>query len=232
MSDVVFQLNDALGASLLIALGAAFAWGVASVLLSPCHLGTIPLVIGMVSATGQGGERGGGARLSFAFAGGMLVAVTVLGAVVAAAGWVASGLGTVTNYVLAAVFLVAGLALVGVLPLPQGMRATPSGERRGARAEFGVGLVLGLGLSPCTLAFVAPILALSFGSAAASPARGLSLLLAFGVGHCGVIGLAGASTEAVQRFLRWNAGSRALGALKMACGVLVLCAAAGLVYTA
>ncbi len=233
MDRLIFWVTDGLSASLLVALGAAALWGVFSVLLSPCHLGTIPLIVGMVGSPGTGtGGRGRGAVLSFSFAGGMLVAIAVLGVVVSAAGLAVARLSAITNYVIAAIFLAAGLHLLGVIPLPLPSLSLKGGKRKGALAAVGIGLVFGIGLSPCTFAFLAPILGVTFTGAATNPLRGFALLLAFGVGHCGVIGLAGSSTEFVQRYLDWNESSKALTILKGVCGVLVLLAAGVLVYTA
>jgi cytochrome c-type biogenesis protein len=233
MGNLLFWVNDGLSASLAVALAAALTWGVFSVLLSPCHLGTIPLIIGMVGSSVRGsGGRGRGALLSFSFAGGMLVAIAVLGALVATAGYAVQGFGAVTNYIIAAIFIAAGLHLLGILPIPLPSLTPKTGKRKGVWAAVVIGFVFGLGLSPCTFAFIAPILGVTFGAAAANPLRGIGLFLAFGLGHCGVIGLAGSSTEFVQRYLDWNEQSKALTALKTICGVLVLVAAGVLIYTA
>lgn len=231
MDRLIFWVTDGLSSSLVVALGAAVLWGVFSVLLSPCHLGTIPLIVGMVGRGGTGG-RGRGALLSFSFAGGMLMAIAVLGVVISTAGFAVARFASVTNYVVAAIFLVAGLHLIGVIPLPLPSFSLKAGQRRGVGAAIGIGLIFGLGLSPCTFAFLAPILGVTFTGAATSPLRSLALLLAFGLGHCGVIGFAGSSTELVQRYLDWNEHSKAVTVLKIICGVLVLLAAGVLVYTA
>lgn len=232
MSELVFWIDDALGASIVVALFAAFVWGIFSVILSPCHLGTIPLVVGIVGSASQPGVRRSGAVLSFSFAGGMLGAIAVLGAIAAAAGRALQGLGPITNYGIATIFLVAGLNLTGLLPMPLPSMRPRQGNRRGAWAAAVLGFVFGVGLSPCTFAFLAPILGLTIGAAATAPLRGAALLLVFGVGHCAVIGLAGSSTELVQRYLDWNSGSRALEVLKIVCGILVLLAAGVLVFIA
>ncbi len=233
MDAVFFFINDALSSTLVIALVASVVWGVLSVLLSPCHLGTIPLVIGMVSSATRGfATRGRGTALSFAFAGGMLVALGVLGALVATMGYAVQRYSSITNYVIAVVFVAAGLNLLGILPLPLSGFAPKARAMRGLGGAAALGLVFGLGLSPCTFAFLAPILGMTFGSSATNPVRGMALLLTFGIGHCGVIGLAGSSTELVQRYLDWNEKSGAVTVLKSVCGVAVLVAAGALIYSA
>ncbi|HJX63095.1 MAG TPA: cytochrome c biogenesis protein CcdA [Polyangia bacterium] len=233
MDRMLFWATDALNSSLVVAFGAALLWGVFSVLLSPCHLGTIPLVIGMVGSSTRGStRRGRGALLSFSFAGGMLIAIAVLGVLVATLGYAVQGFSSITNYVIAAIFLAAGLHLVGIVSIPLPSLTPKAGKRKGVVAAVAIGVVFGLGLSPCTFAFLAPILGVTLGSAATSPLRGMALLLAFGVGHCSVIGLAGSSTEFIQRYLDWNERSKALTVLKTVCGVLVIVAAGVLIYTA
>ncbi len=232
MDELLFGLDDALSSSAFLALGAAVTWGVISVLLSPCHLGTIPLVVGFVGAGNKAVGRWRGATLAFSFAGGMLLAIAVVGLAVVGLGQAVKGFGAVTNYVIAGVFLLAGLHLVGLLPLPMSGLSIRRFQRRGVLAAAFLGLVVGIGLSPCTFAFLAPILAVTFGSAATRPVFGYTLLLAFGVGHCGVIGFAGSSIGFVQRYLDWNSSSKALMRVKVVCGCLVLVSAGVLIYTA
>ncbi len=231
VNDIVFQLTDAVSGTPAIALGASLLWGVISVLLSPCHLGTIPLIVGFVGS-GQNTTRGRGAALAFSFAGGMLLAILLVGLVVFWLGHALTSFGAASNYLIAAIFLLAGLNLVGIIPMPEKGLSLSGNKGKGLFAAASIGLLLGIGLSPCTFAFIAPILGATAGSAARDPALSVGMLVAFGIGHCGVIGGAGSSTEFVQRYLDWNEGSRTVQIAKFVCGVLVLVAAAVLVYLA
>jgi cytochrome c-type biogenesis protein len=62
----------------------------------------------------------------------------------------------------------------------------------------------------------------TLGLAASNLAYGIVLLLAYGIGHCSVIVLAGTFTEVVQRYLDWNERSRGAVIVKRVCGVLVI----------
>ena len=68
--------------------------------------------------------------------------------------------------------------------------------------------------------------------AATSMVYGIVLLLAYGIGHCGVIVAAGTSTRIVQRFLNWNEQSKGVAIVKGICGVLVLLGGVWLIYSA
>ncbi len=105
-------------------------------------------------------------------------------------------------------------------------------KRKGMLAAFILGLVFGIALGPCTFAYMAPMLAVTFKLAKTAPLYGSSLLLAYGVGHCAVIVLAGTFTEVVQRVLNWNEQSRGLTIIKAICGGLVILGGLWLIYTA
>ena len=105
-------------------------------------------------------------------------------------------------------------------------------QRKGLAAAFILGLVFGIALGPCTFAYLAPVLGVTFKVGASAPLYAASLLLAYGVGHCGVIAAAGTSTEIVQRYLHWNETSLGMHIVKNVCGVLVLLGGLYLIYTA
>jgi len=105
-------------------------------------------------------------------------------------------------------------------------------KRKGMLAAFILGLVFGIALGPCTFAYMAPMLAVTFRLADTHLAYGIALLLAYGIGHCSVIILAGTFTEVVQRYLNWSERSKGTVILKRVCGVLVLLGGIYMIYTA
>jgi len=99
-------------------------------------------------------------------------------------------------------------------------------------AAFILGLVFGIALGPCTFAYMAPMLGVTWKLAATNMGYGVLLLAVYGVGHCSVIVLAGTSTELVQRYLNWNEKSKGAVIVKKVCGVLVLLGGLYLIYIA
>jgi cytochrome c-type biogenesis protein len=229
--DALFTwLTDAMnGAPWLAVIGAA-GWGVASLVLSPCHLASIPLVVGFITERKSTTRRQAfGYALLFAF--GILLSIAVVGGITAAAGRMLGDAGPLANYLVAAVLLVVGLHLVGLLPLPW-ERGLSLPRYQGKAAALLLGLVFGIALGPCTFAYLAPVLGVIFGVARTQPGFATLLLLAYGVGHCALIVAAGVSAEKVQHVLDWNGNSRGAVWLRRSCGLLVLGGAAWLVFSA
>jgi cytochrome c-type biogenesis protein len=221
MTDLLTALSRAVGGAPGVALLAAFGWGVLSVLLSPCHLASIPLIVGFVD--GQGRIRTSRAFLiSLLFSVGILITVAAIGAITAAAGRMLGDLGRRTDYVLSVVLVIVGLMLLDVIPAPWAAPGRLGMRRRGGAAAFVLGLAFGVALGPCTFAFMAPMLAAAFGVAAAGFVLGALLLAAYAVGHCSVIVLAGTFTGVVQRYLNWNERSRGAVVVRRICGALVI----------
>ncbi|MGE3311141.1 MAG: cytochrome c biogenesis CcdA family protein [Limisphaerales bacterium] len=230
MEQLFTQLSRAIEGAPLVALGAAFVWGILSILLSPCHLASIPLIIGFISDQGPVTTRRA-FWTSTLFAVGILTTIAAIGFVTAAAGRMMGDVGRYGNYFVALIFFVVGLHLLGVIPMPWSGPGHVGMKRKGLLAAFILGLVFGIALGPCTFAYMAPMLGVTFQLSTSDLLFGVLLLVAYGVGHCGVIVVAGTSTERVQRFLNWNDQSRGLAVLKTTCGILVLLGGIWLVYT-
>jgi cytochrome c-type biogenesis protein len=229
---VLDALAGGLSAAPALALAAALGWGVASVLLSPCHLAGIPLIVGFLVSSEKAPGTGRAALLSLTFGVGVLVTIGLIGAITAALGGVVGEVGAAATYAVAAVFLVMGLELLGVIQLPELRLRRAARTGGGAWSALLLGLAFGVALGPCTFAFLAPVLAAGFATATASPMLGVSLVLAFGVGHSAVIAGAGSSAGLVQRVLDFDARSRVLLVLRRVAGVLVLVGGVYLIYSA
>jgi len=207
MEALFIQLTNAMNASPWLALLAAAGWGMASLLLSPCHLASIPLVVGFVSS-----RRDDSRRMAFScallFAVGILVSIAGVGGITVAAGRMMGDVGPWVSYAIAAVLALVGLYLVGVVPLPW-KGGLPLPRLHGPAAALLLGLIFGAAVGPCTFAYLAPVLGVAFGVARTQPGYAMSLLLAYGVGHCVLIVVAGVSANRVQGILDWNGSSRA-----------------------
>jgi cytochrome c-type biogenesis protein len=230
MESLFISLTDAMAGAPLVALLAAFAWGVLSIVLSPCHLASIPLIVGYLQGGGTVTPRRA-AGLSSLFALGILGSIALIGALTAAAGRMLGDLGAWGNYAVAAVFFLFGLHLLDLLPIPDGWRPAPNQPRRGALGALLFGLVFGVALGPCTFGFMAPVLGVTFGMAKTAPVFAFLVLALFGLGHCTVIGFAGFSSTWIQRWLAWQDNTSGTQRFRRVCGALVVTAGVWLVVT-
>ena len=231
MQELFTQLTRAVESTWLIAMAASFAWGVLSILLSPCHLASIPLIVGFIDEQGRISTRRA-FYISTLFAVGILITIAGVGAITAAAGRMMGDVGKYGNYFVALIFFIVGLHLLGVIPMPWSGPGQVGMKRKGMLAAFILGLVFGIALGPCTFAYMAPMLGVTFKLASTNLLYGVSLLLVYGLGHCSVIVFAGTFTEVVQRYMNWNEKSKGTVILKKICGVLVLLGGVYLIYIA
>ena len=117
MGSLFTNLSHAVEGAPLIAFTAAVVWGILSIILSPCHLASIPLIVGFISEQGRMTARRA-FWTSTLFAGGILITIAAIGAITAAAGRMMGDVGRYGNYFVALIFFAVGLHLLGVIPMP------------------------------------------------------------------------------------------------------------------
>ena len=200
IDSLVGSVSTALSRPGALSFGGAILWGIMSVLLSPCHLGSIPLIIGFINK-GEKASRRRAFRLSLLFALGLLVTLGLLGLVAALAGTLSGRVGVLPRVVIAAFLILCGFWLMDLPPLSRiaiSTKAAPT--RRGASGALVLGLVYGVILGPCSFAFLAPMIGIVFMAGGGSVAFGIGLMAAFAVGHCTAMVAAGTFGDAVRAF--------------------------------
>lgn len=196
--------------------------------MSPCHLASIPLIIGFIGEQGTTTVRRA-FHLSLLFAAGILTTIAGVGGVTAALGRMLGDLGANVTYVVAAVFLIIGLHFLGFIPLPLPQSGGKKRSKRGSAAAFTLGIVFGIAVGPCTFAFMAPMLGVTLSLGGSNIPYAMLLIGMYGIGHISIIVAAGTFTELVQRYLNWTSGSRAVDILRKVCGVLIIAAGVNLI---
>ncbi len=222
MPDSLFTwMTELVNSTFLIALAGAFIWGVMSILLSPCHLTSIPLVVGYISNQDEKSLKKA-FWTSFAFSFGILITIGLIGVITALMGRMMGDIGKWSNYLVAGVFVLVGLYLLGVIRMDIPGISQPVFKKKGAWAALALGLIFGIALGPCTFAFMAPVLAVTLFAPSAGVFQSFLLLAMYGIGHCIVIVLAGTFTEVLRKYLKWNEQSRGTVIIKKICGLLII----------
>lgn len=231
MNEILQTLNNALTQSPGLAVLAAFLWGICSLILSPCHLAGIPLIMAYLNEQ-ETRSASYCAFLSSLFAIGMLLTIALLGLTAILAGHALGDFGAVGYYVASVVFLVIGLDLIDVISLPWFSMKKERLKVKGTAGALLLGLVFGLAAGPCTFAFLAPILAVAFQTSTNNAFFATALLLAFGIGHCLLIVLAGLSVERTRHLAEWTKKTGTARRVRMVFGILLILAGLYFLYRA
>ena len=221
--DALFtSLTEAMYGSFSLALLASFVWGILSILLSPCHLSSIPLIIGFLTSKSEK-KTSRGITLAFIFAIGILLTIAIIGVITAALGRIMGDVGAYGKYFVAIIFFIVGLYLMDIIRLPDtGVNLRPIQTRSAIWSALILGLIFGIALGPCTFAFMAPVLGVVFQMSSTNVIAGGTLLLAFGLGHCSVIVATGGLASRVQSYLDWTNRSNVVLLIKRIAGFLVI----------
>lgn len=229
IENLLNLLSEGLYINPMLALFSSFAWGILSILLSPCHLSSIPLIIGFISTQDEiHGKRSFGVALLFSF--GILVTIAVIGIITAIMGKLIGDVGMVGNYIVATVFFIVGLYFFDLIDLSFLSFGLKKNRYRGFTAAFILGLVFGIGLGPCTFAFMAPVLGVVFEVSHSNLIYSILLLSFFALGHCIIIVIAGVLGGRIQKYLDWSGRSRSIKLIKRVCGILVMLGGIYFVY--
>jgi cytochrome c-type biogenesis protein len=195
------QFGSGLGGGVsLLGLGVVFLAGIVASAVCPC---TLPVGLGMAGAAGasEAEAKRSGLKIALAFFTGIVVNLTLLGALTGRLGALATErFGRYWALVMAAL---AFLAAIAAFWGPRLKVSQLAGWRRpGLSGAFGYGFIFSLGTS------VAPLLLLLTVSAArGSPLEGLLLAFVFGLGRGVPFLLAGVIASAITGFAhlsRWR----------------------------
>jgi cytochrome c-type biogenesis protein len=182
------------GATTLASFG-CFLWGMVSVLFSPCHLASIPLMVAYVAGQEQILQPRQASAYSIAFTLGLFITIAVIGIVCALVGRM---LGDIGNYWQIIVGLVA-LGMMGVESCSTSGSLLYRLNLRGIWGAFALGLAYGVLSGSCTFGFIAPILAII--TIQQQVGVGILFITLFAFGHCLPIVIAGSSTAMVRKLI-------------------------------
>jgi len=204
-----------------LAIGATFVGGMLTA-SNPCVLAMVPLMMSFVA--GRKGEPIGPARAfgySLVFILGLAITFTTLGMIAALAGTLYGDVSKYWNWVVAAVCLVMGLHLMGVLNFTIPMPIKAQSRTTGLLGAFVMGLLFGIVSAPCAAPILVVLLTYLAGSGASIPYGGF-LLLVYALGHSVLILIAGTSMGLARKLIESKRVTRATDIMRRAAGVLIV----------
>ena len=201
-----------------------FLWGIVSVLFSPCHLASIPLLVSYVAGQNQIVEGRKAVQYAVLFTLGLFITIATIGIVCTLLGRMLGDVGPYMSIAVGAILIWVSLDFLGVAKCSMSNGLMAKIKVKGMVGALVLGLAYGVLSGSCTFGFIAPILAII--TVQNKIITGIIFIVLFGIGHCIPIAVAGSSTALVKRFLdnsAWNRGSNIFRRLAGVCiGVLGL----------
>ncbi|MFT5729979.1 MAG: cytochrome c-type biogenesis protein [Desulforhopalus sp.] len=209
MDQYFLTINSWMGQGLLLGGLGCFLWGMVSVLFSPCHLASIPLIIGYVGGQNQLVEGRKATLYAIVFTTGLFITIAVVGLVCSLLGRMLGDVGPYWTIAIGLLLIWVALDMLGIAKcsLPGGLLSYLT--VKGLTGAFVLGLAYGVLSGSCTFGFIAPILAIV--SVQDKMFTGVLFILLFAIGHCIPIVVAGSSTAMVKRLLdssSWQQGGK------------------------
>jgi cytochrome c-type biogenesis protein len=222
MLDQAFlTINHWMVGSFGLALLGSFLWGMVSVLFSPCHLASIPLIIAYVGGQQKIVEGRKAAMFAILFSLGLFLTIALIGLLCALLGRMLGDVGPYWTIPVGLLLLWVAfdmLAATNTCSLPGGGLLARM-RIKGAGGALILGLAYGILSGSCTFGFVAPLLAII--TIQQKILTGLLLITLFAAGHCLPIAVAGSSTALIRKLLENSAMQRAGGWFKRGAGLLL-----------
>ena len=220
MLDSLFlTVNAWMTSGSTIAFVGCFAWGMVSVMFSPCHLASIPLIVAYVAGQEAAVDPKRAGLYAGAFTSGLFVTIALVGLTCAGLGRMLGDVGPWWQLPVGAVLIWVALGMLGV------QACTVSGSLlyrlnlRGVHGAFGLGLAYGVLSGSCTFGFIAPILAVV--TVQQEWANGSVMMILFALGHCLPIVVAGSSTAMVRKLTENRSWQDAGNWFRKGAGVVV-----------
>lgn len=222
LDTFVANANQYIHTNPWLALVAVFVGGILTA-SNPCVLAMIPLMMSFVA--GRKEEKPGVLRafsFSLVFILGLAVTFTVLGMIAALAGKMYGDVSGVWSWVVAAVCVVMGLHLMGLLTVPiPSLGGALQPKTRGLLGSFLLGLLFGIVSAPCAAPILVVLLTYLAGSGS-SVAWGGALLLVYALGHSVLIVLAGTSMGVARQLIENRRATRVLALLRKSAGAVIV----------
>jgi cytochrome c-type biogenesis protein len=219
MDQFLILIHEWMGSGAGLAAVGSFLWGVVSVLFSPCHLASIPLIVGYVAGQDKLVEGRQAALYAGLFTTGLFLTIAAIGVICAWLGRMLGDVGPYWTIVVGLILLWVAMDMLGVAKCSMGGSLMGHLRLRGMGGAFVLGLAYGVLSGSCTFGFIAPILAVI--TVQEKILTGILLIVLFGLGHCIPIVIAGSSTALVRRLMANASWQRGGTAFRRLAGVLI-----------
>ena len=219
VDSFLITVNELMAGGTAIAGLGCLLWGVISVLFSPCHLASIPLIVAYVGGQQKTLAPSQAGGYAVAFSTGLFITITVVGVICAMLGRMLGDIGSYWQILIGVVLIWVAMGMLGVEKCSMSGSLLYRLNFKGLPGAFALGLGYGILSGSCTFGFIAPILAII--TVQQEVATGILFILLFAVGHSLPIAVAGSSTAAVRRLVENSAWQGAGGWFRKGAGAVI-----------
>ncbi|MCP3926477.1 MAG: cytochrome C biosynthesis protein [Desulfobacterales bacterium] len=206
MLDTIFlTVNQWMTSGTIVAAIGCFIWGMISVLFSPCHIASIPLIVGYVGGQDKMVHPKQAGLYSILFTSGLFITIALVGIICALLGRMLGDVGNYWQILVGTILIWVSLGMLGVEKCSLSGSLLYKLNIKGLFGAFVLGLAYGVLSGSCTFGFIAPILAII--TVQEKIITGIIMITLFATGHCLPIFIAGSSTAIVKKLIEsssWN----------------------------
>ena len=220
MDSVFITVNAWITNGGWIAAIGCLLWGMVSVLFSPCHLASIPLIVAYVGGQDELVEGRQAVKFAVLFSVGLFITIAAVGIICSLLGRMLGDVGSYWTILIGVILLWVALDMLGVAKCSvPGNSIMSKLQLKGSSGALTLGLVYGILSGSCTFGFIAPILAVI--TVQEKIATGILFITLFGIGHCLPIAVAGSSTATVRKLLENSSFGRGTSWFRKGAGVVI-----------
>ncbi|MCI5223999.1 MAG: cytochrome C biosynthesis protein [Candidatus Electrothrix sp. AR4] len=219
MDSLFLTINEWMTSGSWIAALGCLLWGVVSVLFSPCHLASIPLIVAYVGGQDELVQGRQAVKFSVLFSVGLFISIAIVGITCSLLGRMLGDVGSYWTILIGVILLWVAVDMLGVAKCSMPGSMMTKLQVKGALGAFTLGVAYGVLSGSCTFGFIAPILAMI--TVQEKIATGILLIIFFGIGHCLPIAVAGSSTATVKKLLASSSFSQGIGWFRKGSGVVI-----------
>ena len=219
LKTLFLNVNNWMVSGSYIAAVGCFLWGMISVLFSPCHLASIPLIVAYVGGQQKAVKPKEAGVYAAVFTLGLFITIAVIGIICALLGRMLGDVGSYWQVMMGALLIWVAMGMIGVEACSMSGSLLYRLSLRGIYGAFVLGLAYGVLSGSCTFGFIMPILAIV--TVQQKVLTGILMILLFALGHCLPIVAAGSSSALVRRLTENSSWQGAGNWFRKGAGVVI-----------
>jgi cytochrome c-type biogenesis protein len=220
LDEILISLTNWLRAGPILALPGSFMWGMVSVLLSPCHIASIPLFIAYVAGQNRILPPKTAAGYAVLFAIGLFFTIIIIGTACALLGRMLGDVGPYWQIGIGLLFIWVGYTFLRPSTCSAKGGALHRLQVKGLWGSLILGLAYGFLSGVCTFGFIAPILGMI--TIQKTIVTGILMLILFAAGHCLPIVVAGIFSAHVMEILQDHSWQKSILVMRKIAGAIII----------